>query len=325
MKLPPELVAALDVDDLAGCQVVADWLIARGDPWGDLINAQCRLEDSTDPAAFLAFKRQADTLIATNRLTWLGAAVVAHWRRGFVERLEVEAPTLLPSALGSPVGGLTRQLALSGGPLSLRAMLDTVLAMPPARLETLSLTGKGTLSGPLPSPCGLEVHGLTLDWVHEPGALRRLSVADAPAPALEPWLAGVPSTLERLELLMVDLPHPALQALVDRQGRLRVLHLEDDLPDDLARWLAGSPVLKHLDHLALGGPLTDDGLDAVLTHFARFSRLKSVVLYGGVFGPTAKKWAFKQLPRLLFGKQRPGLEWPGHPRHGIRTSPPTRP
>jgi hypothetical protein len=64
-------------------------------------------------------------------------------------------------------------------------------------------------------------------------------------------LAGAPSTLERLELLEVELPSASLRAFIDRQQRLRTLHLEDDLPDDLAGWLAQSPVLATLALQAL--------------------------------------------------------------------------
>jgi hypothetical protein len=77
----------------------------------------------------------------------------------------------------------------------------------------------------------------------------------------------------------------------------------------VALWLANSPVLATLDHLALGGPLTDVGLDALLTNFARFSRLQTLVLYGGRFGPTRRKWAYKQLAQISFEPRRPPADW----------------
>lgn len=311
MRLPPELLASLQErpDDLAGALVAADWLTSQGDPWGDLITAQCRLEGATDPATFVTFRKQADALLRQHGERWLGAAVTATWRRGFVERVELDELSLLPRVLASDIAGLARDFSLRGTPRALQQALAQLVEAAPPRLEGLALSGAGTLSAALPPLRRLEVHRLSLDWTFPAEGLRELTITDAPSPALEAWLAVAPSTLERLELLEVELPFPSVRALIDRQQRLRTLHLEDDLPDDLAGWLAQSPVLATLEHLALGGPLTDDGLDAVLKHFARFSRLKTLVLYGGRFGPTARKWAYKQLPQLRFEPRRPPAGW----------------
>lgn len=311
MKLPPELLATLKQrpDELAGFLVAADWLTSRGDPWGELISAQCRLEGATDPGVFVTFQKQADALLRTHRKRWLGAEVTARWRRGFVERIELRDLASFPSVLASDIGGLAREYSLHGTPHALKQALAELSAAASPRLEGLTLSGKGSLSAALPPLSTLEVHRLALDWTLAPRTLRELLIADAPSPSLVPWLQQAPGSFERLELLELDLPAAALQALVDRQRGLRTLHLEDDLPDDVAGWLAHSPVLATLDHLALGGPLTDVGLDAVLTNFARFSRLQTLVLYGGRFGPTRRKWAYKQLAQISFEPRRPPADW----------------
>jgi uncharacterized protein (TIGR02996 family) len=311
MKLPPELLATLEQrpGELAGFLVAADWLTARGDPWGELISAQCRLEGATDPSVFLTFQKQAAALLLAHGTRWLGGEVSATWRRGFVERIELDDLASFPRVLASEIGGLAREYSLRGTPPELKQALRELCDAAPQRLEGLTLRGKGALSAPLPPLRRLEVHRLALDWTSAPSTLRELFIADAPSPSLVPWLQQAPASFERLELLELELPATTLQPLVDRQQRLRTLHLEDDLPDDVAVWLGNSPVLATLDHLALGGPLTDVGLDAVLTHFARFSRLRTLVLYGGRFGPTRRKWAYKQLAQISFEPRRPPSNW----------------
>jgi hypothetical protein len=348
MKLPDDLLASLDEAGREAYLVAADWLLSQGNPWGELINAQCQLENVTSPLAFLTFRKQVTELLGKHGLRWLGGPVPAVWFRGFVERVEPEDLSLLPSVLDSEVGGLARDFELAELPSALERSMQSLLQASPPRLRGLTLARpgpterheaerRGTLrrrrrAAPPPAerqrvriPSGLavqrlEVRGVELDWSFDGSGLRRIAVSDADVdPA---WLAGAPRTIDQLELLQCEVPHAALMKLIDGQWALRVLHLEDDLPDDLARWLADSPAISRLDHLALGGPFTDDGLDAILKRFARFSRLKSLVLYGGVFGPTIRKWAYKQLPQLTIERRRPGVGWPGHPRHGIRLSSP---
>ncbi len=319
MKLPAGLLDAIvarpDAPD--GYLVAADWLSSHGDAWGELINTQCRLEHEMDPTAFLARRRRADSLIEAHAATWVGAAEAkVDWRWGFVERLALPETPLLDAVLRSDVGSLARALALWGGPEALADALRKILRAKLPRLEALALTGRGQVRAPLPPLRRLESAGLALDWNSVSAApLTQLFLSDLRDPTLAAWLdTGAPTSLTRLELLEVDLPLGTAERFVDRQASLRTLHLEDDLPDDLARWLAGSPVLSKLDHLALGGPATDVGLDAVLTHFARFARLKTLIFYGGRFGPTLKKWAYKQLPGVVFETRRPAADWTARPR-----------
>ncbi|MFZ5441314.1 MAG: TIGR02996 domain-containing protein, partial [Myxococcota bacterium] len=262
MTLPPELLEAIVArpDDRSAYLVAADWLTSQGEPWGELISAQARLQGETDPATFLAVRRRADELLRAHAQRWLGADVDAEWRWGFVERLSLPELGALPRLLASEVGRLARELALEGPPLQLAAALAS-LAKPGAmpRLEALTLRGAGRVDVALPPVRRLDVTGLTLDWARLPSALEALSLRDLRDGALGPWLERhAPPTLARLELLELDLPHPALREVIERQRALQTLHVEDDLPDELARWLARSPALARLEHLALGGPATDE-------------------------------------------------------------------
>jgi len=83
----------------------------------------------------------------------------------------------------------------------------------------------------------------------------------------------------------------------------------DDLADDVLQWLSRSPLLSQLNHLTVGGPFTDAGLDAVLREFARFSRVAELVLFGGAVSRSLRSMARKQLPQLLLLKQAPPVHW----------------
>ncbi len=314
MKLPPGLLDALisSPDAQAGYLVAADWLTSAGDPWGEFISAQCRLVGETDPSQFMALRRRAEALLEANSTRWLGTGdAEVDWRWGFVERLTLHETGPLEAVLRSQVGGLLRTLSLEGGPTALGLALERLHRLAPPRLEGLALSGKGLVEGAVPPVRRLQCTGLSLEWARIDAEklveLRLIEVRDA---GLRGWLEGEgPTALQHLELLELALPLHTTQRFIERQTSLEALHLEDDLPDDLAVWLAQSPVLSKLEHLALGGPATDVGLDAMLRHFARFSRLKTLIVYGGRYGPTVKKWAYKQLPQLVFEARRPPSGW----------------
>ncbi|HEY1088995.1 MAG TPA: hypothetical protein VGE37_14925, partial [Archangium sp.] len=190
MKLPAELLASLESGELAAYLVAADWLIAQGDPWGELINAQCRLEGATDPSVFVTFKKQADALLKKHGERWLGARVAAAWHRGFVERVELDDVELVPRVLGSDVGGLTRDLAVSGTPseieraLSVRAPRLRGLALHSTGLSELvederterSARGQSSTGSDRPGLQRLELHRVALDARFDCSALKWLSV-----------------------------------------------------------------------------------------------------------------------------------------------------
>lgn len=313
MTLPEELLEAIVArpDEQAAYVVAADWLSAQGNAWGELISTQVRLSGETDPARFLTLRRRAEELLRQHGERWLGApGLEAVWRWGFVERLTLPHLDLLSRVRTAEAGALARELVLPGSPLQLAAALTSLSQHPLRRLEALTLSGTGRISTALPPLRRLACVGVALDWAALPAALEELRVSDVRDGSLAGWLSATTSTcLTRLELLDLELPHAAIHQIVERQDQLRTLHLEDDLPDALARWLAESPALARLEHLALGGPATDDGLEAIVTHFARFSRLERLVLYGGRFGATLRRHAYRALPRIVFAQRRPAADW----------------
>jgi uncharacterized protein (TIGR02996 family) len=89
-----QIVADLDSDDAR--QIYADVLIARGDPRGTFINAQCelaRLETAqADLARRLQLESLASKLLREHGKAWnrVPAKLKAQTRRGFVERVDAD-------------------------------------------------------------------------------------------------------------------------------------------------------------------------------------------------------------------------------------------
>lgn len=88
-----ELEAAIGeaIDDLDRYEVYADWLLEKGEPRGELVQAQCRLEREGESPSLL---ERVDDLLKEHGARWLGPAAVARaaeveWKRGFVHSLFV--------------------------------------------------------------------------------------------------------------------------------------------------------------------------------------------------------------------------------------------
>lgn len=95
--------AALDAiraapDDDGPRLVWADELLARGDPRGELIAVQCRLETTTGEAREGLLRRQAE-LVQAHGERWVGRlpSLVTKWswRRGFVDHVEMTLEQLV--------------------------------------------------------------------------------------------------------------------------------------------------------------------------------------------------------------------------------------
>ena len=85
-------------DDREAYLVYGDWLSERGDPRGELISVQAKLEQMPDDAAL----RERETkLIAANRDAWLGDLAKldpkqdlgVKWRWGFIDSVRIGPPT----------------------------------------------------------------------------------------------------------------------------------------------------------------------------------------------------------------------------------------
>lgn len=304
MPLPRELVDAIAAhpENAAGYLVAGDLLNSLADPWGELIAASFQLSRETDPGRFVHWKKELERLTTENAQRWFGSArVPTKWKLGFVEELEIDDAESLESLFHSELGRLCRRVVVHGARIDPEPVLQRLGEADLPMFDGLSIDSDGLeLSRAVPQALrSLRVRATSLPWAAlNTSRLERLELFDVHDDALLAWVPGLPPTLRHLELSECELPLQAVGRLIEAQRTLETLHLESDLPNEALAWLARSKALSNVKHLAVGGPMTDPGLDAVLKDFARFSRLKTLVLYGGRFGADRRKWAFKQLPQL---------------------------
>ena len=149
-----DLEAAIEAapDDVASYLVYADWLIARGDPRGELITLQHGMRSQKDPAKFMTFKKQEEALRNQHLRSWLGdiAGPSLHrlkieWRWGFIERIRIDGPEnpsevaldeLVEAVLACPLARVVRRLEICG---KAGDVADAVPETPPATLAKLTL------------------------------------------------------------------------------------------------------------------------------------------------------------------------------------------
>ena len=290
--------------------VYADWLQAQGDAHGEYIQLMHALERETDATRFLARKQRVDTLLRSHGARWLNGVKVldAKWRWGFIRKARLEASSLR-ALLDSRAGRFPRELTLTGHSSSLHVGLEHV----PATLTGLRLEptyrDEQVVASMLPPLQRLALGAG--QWVlpgRADSTLRELWL-EAPLahPTLLPFLAAAAPSLQTLHLS--ELPHAPESVLERGFASLTRLSVVDDLADDVLQWLSRSPLLSQLNHLTVGGPFTDAGLDAVLREFARFSRVAELVLFGGAVSRSLRSMARKQLPQLLLLKQAPPVHW----------------
>jgi uncharacterized protein (TIGR02996 family) len=129
---PAEAVLANPQDD-AALRVFADWLLERGDPWGEVITLQLK----NDP--------RAEQVIAKHWSTWFGAvaqsAVSCRWERGLVQEASFETPQ--PRALASPVLRFVKRATLKPAgvtPEMIAAVCEQPWVAPPLELVIEGLT-----------------------------------------------------------------------------------------------------------------------------------------------------------------------------------------
>ena len=154
-------------DDPTSYLVYADWLIARGDPRGELITMQHGMRAQRDPATFMTFKKQEEALRTAHLRSWLGdiAGTAVHrlkleWRWGVFEAVQVDRPehpsevtlaALVDALLACPLAHFIRRLALRG---PVDALAAAVPETPPRTLAKLSLLVEDTASrAPLELAC----------------------------------------------------------------------------------------------------------------------------------------------------------------------------
>lgn len=124
--MPPEIEAAIAAapDDPAGYLVYADWLLARGDPIGELIVVHARRYEEQDASVRASLEEREKELLDENRARWLGPLAEHEqessftWEYGFLSGITIftsyggEAVTALRRA---PAARFLRYLDLGVG------------------------------------------------------------------------------------------------------------------------------------------------------------------------------------------------------------------
>jgi uncharacterized protein (TIGR02996 family) len=132
-----------DPDDLDAYLVYADWLMARGDPHGELIAVHVALERSNDEA--LAQREQV--LIERLLGDLAGAADQISWLRGFVQAIRWCDAGVLRGVLALPIARLVREIEIGDWsprhePGEYEAALGDLSALwKCVHLESVALTG----------------------------------------------------------------------------------------------------------------------------------------------------------------------------------------
>jgi uncharacterized protein (TIGR02996 family) len=263
-------------DDDGPRLVYADWLLDRGDPRGELVNAQCALEraeradrpvDETEP-----LRKAARQLIDQHESTWLDPlfAITAGYyelRRGLVEHVDLMQATIdaarlhdlapMLRSIGATIDG-ARSIAGAAGLLPIdavqlagfepTAIRHVCNAMP--RLRRLELTRVGMLH-PDCVPAGLALEHFKLE-LHGP------IVADG-----QPLLARIASEFPRLTSLSLH------NMMLDDLAPLADLPL-------VALELPNGPLPRRADLKSLtivNAPATID-IDALLDHLPSLRHLR---------------------------------------------------
>lgn len=252
-----------DPDDPDAYLVYADHLLEQGDPRGELIQVQLRLETLSpwDPSHASLARREAELLYLLRPDLYELDETTYRFRRGFLDSLELPAVTFRALAPGSTDLARLRRLVLRWSRrvtgLFRDADLAAILALPSLRrLTELSLSGYslGPPAGRALAAADLpHLRSLRLSDVAQRGAaIAAFLAADSALPSLESLalttdqltddvavaLAAWPplSRLRSLDLSSIDTYDPGCNAIGDR-GAIALL---------------SSPHATHLARLQLG-------------------------------------------------------------------------
>ncbi len=322
-----------DPRDPAPWSVYADWLQARGDPFGEPLALSLTNAAEFDPRA-----------LWSTQLRWLGNALelerlgpLEH-RHGFLVEARVEWPEilgmnaarrLLAALLRSPTSQLLRRLTLARP--SNNQLVDALLGDDDSlRLEQLRELTLGEFEDRCP-----------FAWVRI-GDLARVLLACPTLERLRAWGSEIGWTqtvqhgaLERLELVTGGLASEVVEALLrSKLPRLRRLdlwfgqpgwgasatieqlrplfdptHLPElrelglinaEFTDAIVEALVGSRRLATLERLDLSrGTLHEPGAAAILTHAAAFRRLRSLDLDANYLSPASSEALALALPGVV--------------------------
>jgi len=274
--------------------VLADELLAHGDPRGELVVVQHALE--TAGAGAIHLQRREAELLDQHLEEWLGpicghrTRLIVRWRRGLIAgarvRLGATAEVEPLAALLDAPGVAAALVELYLGPheaagASCQPLLDELCARRPPGLRRLAI-GDGPLDETWATPAvevdlgalaPLRIEALAVQAASiglrgaAPAGLRELALR---APALVPARLAEAGTWPALEALSVWCAAPGpLSRWLDpaRFPRLRSLALDGAADADaVAAELRRLPIARQLDSIAItGGTLTEWGALALAT------------------------------------------------------------
>jgi uncharacterized protein (TIGR02996 family) len=299
------LLAAIHAapDDDGPRRVLADYLIERGDPRGELISVQCELaRDDTGAAQRAVLEAHAEALLPAAAAAWLGRTTVLPgeltWARGLVAAVRIKAARaqlLQPALARQPVRSMTIEQCLDANAARSLGLVW------PATIDELAVADAreaNLLDAVLASPLVPRLRAL---------AIRNFRLG-AGAPAR--LAAAAPATLRELDLSNNSELRNGLRPLGERRGwsslilrycalgdtaataiaAMRHVHELEQLVVTVnrigpagARALAGAP-LAALRTLDLGyGSIGGDGAAALAE--ARSPALERLVLTGAELTP----------------------------------------
>lgn len=313
----PELEAMIDAspDDGAAYAVYGDWLTAQGDPRGEQIALQSRMEDMPHQAyeGWAELNVLATRLLLRYREHLLGAALADRayaspqhtWRRGFLSSLKLHHEQL-PS---TRAGRVERVTAILTTPATrFLRKLDLLWSMEPDELDAIAAALKGVVRPTVSELLVGFAGNLDVLWPIFPG-LKELELLGEEIrattfalPALEELRAGtydaspllpalVASPLPRLRKVTLALRTLtkafALLCGTTTLPALTELALEV-LPNDptVAETLLRGPRIRTLRTLRLESVWASEHLFDVLRHPEAFAKMETLSLGGArVTGP----------------------------------------
>lgn len=295
--------------------VFADWLQSQSDPFGEFIALSYAQQSETSADRFIERKKHLEAISKRFAHRWADLVELedAQWRWGFIRRATVEAGSFRALA-GSRAGRFIREVAIRGA----AARLQIDLTVLPATLNGLRLVQHVTRDDnqvelPQLPACFTRLALEDGRWVLP---IMKTGIRDLRLmPSFEIAAAWpfVETHASQLKVLHLSEAPWAIDQVLNAEGgqfsQLTELRLEHDLADDALMALSKSPLLKSLERVAVTGPFTDAGIDAVLKAFARFSRLREFIVAGGSVSKQLRSMAKKQLPQMLVLKNAPAAEW----------------
>ena len=295
--------------------VFADWLQSHGDPFGEFIALSYAQQNETSTDRFVERKIRLEAIRKRNARKWADMVELeeAQWRWGFIRSAMLEAGSFRTLA-ASRAGRFIREAAIRGTAARLQIDL-TVLPPTLIGLRLVQSVTRDEAQVQVPElPQRFE--RLSLEdgrWVLPKIKTRIRDLRLLPSFEIDEAWPFVEAHATQLETLHLSEAPWAIEHVVRGQaGRfphLTELRLEHDLADDALRALAKSPLLGKLERLVVAGPFTDAGIDEVLKAFARFSRLREIVIAGGSASKQLRSMAKKQLPQMLLLKNAPASQW----------------